>query len=212
MGRPLVETIVVLGLFCGLTAASRRFDAALHVMALAGLLFPLMWGRITGRWADIGFTKDRLGAAVAWGVGIGLLACLIGYVTVPERSLAEDAVRQLTVGVPMWLLLASPFQEFFFRGWLQPRWEQALGKRWGLLAATAGFTAWHYMLPIFGGSSRSSFPLYSLRGLAATCAAGLVYGYGFQRTKNIVTPWVAHALSGIMFVAIGAGAFLPTTP
>jgi len=203
---------VGLVVFCGLTAASRRFDAALHVMALTGLLFPLVWGRMTGRWADVGFAKDGLGGAVAWGVGTGLVACLIGYLTVPERSLTEDVWRQLAIGAPMWLLLASPFQEFFFRGWLQPRWEQALGKRLGLVVATAGFTGWHYLLPIFGASSRSSFPLYSLRGLAATAAAGLVYGYGFQRTTNIVTPWMAHALSGIMFVAIGAGSFLPTAP
>jgi membrane protease YdiL (CAAX protease family) len=112
----------------------------------------------------------------------------------------------------MWLLLASPFQEFFFRGWLQPRWVCALGRVPGLLLATVGFTGWHYLLPIFGESARSSFPLHTARGLAATFAAGLVYGVGFQRTGSIVTPWLAHALAGIMFVALGAGRFLPAGP
>jgi membrane protease YdiL (CAAX protease family) len=181
-------------------------------MALAGLVFPLAWGKVTGRWGDMGFTRDHLTGAVGWGIGTGLISCLIGYLTVPERSLAADAGRQLAVGIPVWLLLASPFQEFFFRGWLQPRWERGLGRRWGLLVATVGFTGWHYLLPIFGPSAQSSFPLYSLRGLAATFGAGLAYGYGFQRTGNLVTPWLAHALSGIMFVAIGAGSFLPPSP
>jgi membrane protease YdiL (CAAX protease family) len=211
-GRSLIEAAVAFGVFCSLTAASRRVEMALHAMALAGLLFPLVWGRVTGRWAEMGFRGDGIPGAVVWGVGAGVLSCVIGYLTVPDRGLAADAGRQLAVGVPTWLLLASPFQEFFFRGWLQPRWERGLGRRWGLLVATIGFTAWHYLLPFFGGSGQSSFPLYSPKGLAATFSAGLVYGYAFQRTENIVTPWLAHALSGIMFVAIGAGSFLPPGP
>lgn len=181
-------------------------------MALVGLLAPLAWGMATGRWSEMGFTGHRLPGAVVWGLGTGLVSCLIGYLTVSERSLTSDAGRQLAVGIPMWLLLASPFQEFLFRGWLQPRWERALGRRWGLLVATTGFTAWHVLLPIFGASAQSSFPLYSLKGLATTFAAGVAYGYGFQRTGNIVAPWLAHALSGIMFVAIGSGSFLPPGP
>ncbi len=112
----------------------------------------------------------------------------------------------------MWLLFASPFQEFFFRGWLQPRYEQRLGERIGLFVATVGFTAWHYFLPIFGPSAQSTFPIYTLPGLAGTLAAGLIYGYGFQRTRNIVTPWLAHALTGIMFAAIGSASLFPNTP
>jgi membrane protease YdiL (CAAX protease family) len=184
-------------------------EVAFHAMALAGLLFPPVWGKATGRWAEMGFRGDGLPGALAWGVGAGVITSIIGYLTVPERSPVVDVGQQLAVGIPVWLLLASPFQEFFFRGWLQPRWERGLGKGWGLLVATIGFTGWHYLLPIFGESAPSSFPLYSLKGLAATFGAGLVYGYAFQRTGSIVTPWLAHALSGIMFVAIGSGSFLP---
>jgi membrane protease YdiL (CAAX protease family) len=207
--RSLIEAAAALGVFYSLTAASRRVEVALHTMALAGLLFPLVWGRVTGRWADMGFRQDGLPGALAWGVGAGVVSGVIGYLAVPERRLAADVGRQLGVGIPMWLLLASPFQEFFFRGWLQPRWERGLGRGWGLLVATIGFTGWHYLLPIFSGSGQSSFPLYSLRGLVATFGAALVYGYAFHRTGSIVTPWLAHALSGIMFVAVGAGMFLP---
>jgi membrane protease YdiL (CAAX protease family) len=184
--------------------------AALHVMALTGLLVPLAWGIATRRWADMGFRGQNLTVAVEWGLGTGLVSCLIGFLSVPERTLAPDAARQLAVGIPLWLLLASPFQEFFFRGWLQPRWERTLGASWGLLVATLGFTGWHYLLPIFGASAMSSFPLYSARGFAATFAVGLLYGYGFQRTRSIVTPWLAHALAGIMFVALGSGSFIPS--
>jgi membrane protease YdiL (CAAX protease family) len=208
-GRHLVEALVAFALFCSLTLLSCYAPLALHLTALAGLVFPLVWGKVTGRWADMGFTRQGLPTAVSWGVGTGLISCLIGSLTVPEDSLVPDLGLQLAVGVPGWLLLASPFQEFLFRGWLQPRYERALGRRWGLLVATIGFTGWHYLLPIFGASTQSSFPLHSLKGLAATFAAGLVYGYGFQRTGHIVTPWLAHALAGIMFVALGSGSFMP---
>jgi membrane protease YdiL (CAAX protease family) len=181
----------------------------LHVTALTGLAFPLVWGKVTGRWADMGFTRQGLPAAIGWGVGSGLISCLIGFLAVPERSLASDVGLQLAVGIPMWLLLASPFQEFLFRGWLQPRYDRSLGRGLGLVVATVGFTGWHYLLPIFGASEQSSFPLYSPRGLLATFAAALAYGYGFQRTGNILTPWLAHALAGIMFVALGSGSFIP---
>jgi membrane protease YdiL (CAAX protease family) len=208
----LIEAAAALGVFYAVTAASRRVEVALYAMALAGLLFPLAWGKVTGQGAEMGFTGDGLPDALAWGVGTGIVSSIIGYVTVPERSLTADVGRQLAVGIPLWLLLASPFQEFFFRGWLQPRWERGLGKGWGLLVATIGFTGWNYLLPIFGGSGQSSFPLYSLKGLAATFGAGLVYGYGFRRSGSIVAPWLAHALSGIMFVAVGASSFLPPGP
>ena len=210
--RCFLEALVAFALFCSLAFVSRYVPLALHVMALAGLTLPLAWGKLTGRWADMGFTRHNLTAAVAWGIGTGLASCLIGFLTVSERSLASDLRLELAVGIPMWLLLASPFQEFFFRGWLQPRYECSLGGRAGLLVATVGFTGWHYLLPIFDQSAQSSFPLYTLRGLVATLGAGLVYGYGFQRTRNIVTPWLAHALAGIMFVVIGSASFIPVGP
>ncbi len=208
----LLEALLASALFYLLTVLSRIVPEALHAVALVGLLSPLIWGILTEDWVEMGFRADDLIRAVAWGVGTGLIACLIGYMTVAERALAADVGVQLAVGVPVWLLLASPFQEFFFRGWLQPRWERGLGSRWGLVVATIGFTGWHYLLPIFGQSARSSFPLYSVQGLAATLGAGLAYGYGFQRTGNIVTPWLAHALSGILFVALGSSSFLLPGP
>jgi membrane protease YdiL (CAAX protease family) len=45
-------------------------------------------------------------------------------------------------------------------------------------------------------------------GIASTFAAGLVYGYAFSRCKNIIAPWLGHALSGIAFVFVGAMDFV----
>jgi membrane protease YdiL (CAAX protease family) len=100
----------------------------------------------------------------------------------------------------MWFLAAVPFQEFFFRGWLQSRLEAALGGGWGMLAATALFTLWHYAAPLAG---RSAVPLDTPIGFLSTFAAGLTYAFAFRRTRNILTPWTAHTLSGIAFILAG---------
>ena len=191
--------------YCALSLLSFAVPPALSLMVLAGIALPLIWGKIAGTWEFMGFTRRNIGPAVRWGLAAGAAASLIGIVVVPERSLPTNLGAELAIGVPMWLLLASPFQEFFFRGWLQPRFADKLGRWLGLLAVTAAFTAWHYCWPL---ASRSSFPLYTLQGLAATFAAGLVYAFSFQRTGNIVAPWLAHALSGITFLCLGAGSFL----
>jgi membrane protease YdiL (CAAX protease family) len=201
----LLQALVGAAAYCAISLLSFAVPLALSLMVLTGIALPLIWGRITGAWAFIGFTRRNMAPAVGWGLAAGVTTSLIGLVVLPERSVPADLGSELAVGIPIWLLLASPFQEFFFRGWLQPRFEQKLGRAMGLLAATAAFTAWHYCWPLAGASS---FPLYTLRGFAATFAAGLIYGYSFQRTGNIVAPWLAHALSGIAFICLGAGSFL----
>jgi membrane protease YdiL (CAAX protease family) len=178
-------------------------------MVLSGIALPLAWGRMTGNWEFMGFTRRNMGSAIGWGLAAGIATSLIGFVTLQERSLPPDLGLELAVGIPLWLLLASPFQEFFFRGWLQPCCEDRLGKGIGLLAATAALAVWHYCWPLAG---QSSFPLYTLYGFVATFAAGLIYGYSFQRTGSIVAPWLAHAFAGIMFVFIGAGSFIGKSP
>jgi membrane protease YdiL (CAAX protease family) len=172
-------------------------------MGMVGLAIPMAWGVATRQWTEMGFTRHNARQALLWGIGAGLATSLIGLVTVGRYSLAPSLGLRLVVGIPMSLLLASPFQEFFFRGWLQPRFEAALGALGGLLVTNVCFTLWHYVAPM-SGTGGSTFPLNTLRGFASTFAAGLIYGYGFQRTRNILAPWLAHALALIAFIAVDA--------
>lgn len=91
-------------------------------MTLLGIALPLAWGKFTGNWAEMGFTKHNLWTALRWGTAADTLSGLIGVAMVSQRSLAPALGLQLAIGLPFWALLASPFQEFFFRGWLQPRY------------------------------------------------------------------------------------------
>jgi membrane protease YdiL (CAAX protease family) len=72
---------------------------------------------------------------------------------------------------------------------------------WGLLVATACFTLWHYCAPFVG---RTTVPLDTPVGALSTFGAGLVYAYAFQRTRNIIAPWLAHVVTGIAFIVVGA--------
>lgn len=69
------------------------------------------------------------------------------------------------------------------------------------MIATACFVLWHYVSPIV---DLATFPLASVGGIVATVAAGLAYGYAFHRRQNIIAPWLGHAISGLVFVVVGA--------
>jgi membrane protease YdiL (CAAX protease family) len=131
----------------------------------------------------------------------GLLTALIGIAVLPARSIPAQLGLQLAIGIPIWVFVASPFQEFFFRGWLQSRLENRLGNLWGLLLANTCFTIWHYFAPFV---RQTTVPLMTIMGALSTFGAGLVYAYVFQRTRNMIAPWLAHMLAGVAFILVGA--------
>jgi membrane protease YdiL (CAAX protease family) len=209
MERPdkaLLQAGVAFAAFAGLSYLGRHLTIAFHLMGVLGLAIPLLWGWRTRRWAEMGFTPANWRQGVIWGLGTGFLTSLIGVATVRRIEPPADLPLQLAVGIPMSLLLASPFQEFFFRGWLQPRLVQALGKWGGLLVTTGLFTLWHYLAPL---DQATEFPLHSVLGLVSTYLAGAAYGYAFLRTGSMIAPWLGHALALITFIVIGTGGFIP---
>ena len=132
--RQLLEAGLAFTLFAAVSYLGRSFAPAFHLMGAIALALPLVWGWRTGRWEEMGFTAKRWRPALLLGLGAGFVTSLMGTAVVAEIEPPADLALQLALGVPMSLLLASPFQEFFFRGWLQPRFAGALGD-WG---GTAG--------------------------------------------------------------------------
>jgi membrane protease YdiL (CAAX protease family) len=204
--------LVVLGLpyvcFCALGFASRFVPPLFLIFVLYGIAFPLFWAKRTHNWPAIGFSKRNLGKAFLWGIAAGIGWGVYTYVMFGrDQQLPPRWGLQVTLAIPIWLLVLSPFQEFFFRGWLQPRLQAATGKLAGLLTTSLVFTGWHYF-PRFEGTPTSSLPLGSLAGMISTFIVGLLFGYIHQRTKNIVAPWLAHAIAGIALVLVGGMRFI----
>ena len=105
----------------------------------------------------------------------------------------------------------SPFQEFLFRGWLQPRLQAALGRWPGLVAAALAFAGWHYFPPL-EKTMTSTLPVSTPLGTVSAVALGLLMGYVYDRSRNMVAPWLGHALAGMALVLTGTLSFVHYTP
>jgi len=198
--KSLTEALIALVAFCSLSALSRLFPPVWALVPVSGIAFPLLWTWRTRDWARMGFRRRNPGQALLWGLGAGLLLLVIEWFTT-EHKTAPFFLLQLAVATPIWLLIMSPFQEFFFRGWLQPRFQDALGLWPGLIVTSVSFALWHLCPPF---EQAQIVPIMSVSGMIFTAGMGLLFGYVFQRTGNIVAPWLAHVLAGLALVLTGA--------
>jgi len=182
-----------------------RYEPVVFLLVMAfGLLLPLGWAAIGRDWQRMGFTRANLGAAMRLGTMVGLLAVIYLLLTHRDPAAFPPPMLgvQLAAGIPAWLLVISPFQEFLFRGWLQTRLTEAFGFRRGLALTATVFAVWHY-LPPFEGTSTSSLDLSSIGAVLTMLAMGLAFGWAFRRTGNIAAPWLAHALMGVGTILVG---------
>lgn len=210
--RHLIEAVITYVAFCGLSGLSRFVPPLFLLVVVSGIAFPLVWATLTRSWSSIGVTRRNLRQALLWGLGAGMVYTLYIYISLPEEpSFSAMLILQSAVGIPLWLLIVSPFQELFFRGWIQPRFQEAMGKWIGLAVTSFCFALWH-LFPPFQGTPTSTIPVSSVGGFLSTMALGVLMGYVFQRTDNIVAPWLAHALAGISAVVFGMMSFIQHTP
>jgi membrane protease YdiL (CAAX protease family) len=202
--KALTEAIIALFAFYVLSLLSRLVASLFLLVVASGLFLPLIWGILFKDWKTMGFTYRNIGQALIWGAGSGSLLMVVIWFTT-EHKLAPFFALQLIVGVPIWLLIMSPFQEFFFRGWLQPRFEKSLGLWPGLVVTSVSFAVWHLCPPF---EQAQIVPIMSVFGMTLTTVMGLIFGYIFRRTGNIVAPWLAHVLAGLTLLLSGAMTFI----
>jgi membrane protease YdiL (CAAX protease family) len=206
--RLLVEVLIGYGVFCALGLVSRFIPVAFVLFVAYGIVFPLVWAALTHNWRALGFSRRNLASALIWGVAAGMMWSVYTYVFFRQDGpLPPLWGLQVAIAFPIWLLVMSPFQEFFFRGWLQPRLQAVVGRRVGLGITALAFALWHFF-PQLEGTSTTTLPLGSALGLVSIVVAGLLFGYIFQRTENILAPWLAHAIGGIALVLIGEMSFI----
>lgn len=207
--------LVALGVYfvsCIFGLMSRFIPIMFIIFVLFGILFPLLYAKFRHNWGSIGFSWYKIPQALFWGVLFGLFwsfyTLIIFY---PNNSPTPFLGLQIAIGIPLWLLILSPFQEFFFRGYLQPRFQSSTGKWLGLIFTSLLFTLWHFF-PQFEGTMTATLPLSSFAGIISIFLSGLIFGYCYQKTENIVAPWLAHALGGIALIISGQMVFMQYIP
>jgi membrane protease YdiL (CAAX protease family) len=168
-------------------AAARRPSLVRLALLFYGALLgvALLWSWLAGRsllWAS----PASRGVSPLFDVGAGLLAA--GIVVLFSRQLTQrtrvgarlaETLRAVLGPLSLgecWLLalVSGVAEEAFFRGALQPQV--------GLLAASLLFGAAHFV-------PRRELLLWT----AFSIAAGLLLGWLFEATGNLVAPVVAHA-------------------
>ncbi len=203
--RFLRQALIVYVIFYALTVLSRFFQPASYAIYLLGIGFPLVWAAFTKEWATIGFTRRRWQSALLWGTLLGTLLFVFGYsalLLTGTRLAGQMLSRQLRIGIPFSFLVISPFQEFLFRGWLQPRLQRALGDARGLFICSLSFAVWD-ALPPLRGMPISAIAATMVLLVPASFVFGLAVGYLFHRTRNILAPWLAHSLAAVAVIAAG---------
>lgn len=208
--KKFITTIFVFLVFCLLSFLSRIVLPLFLLVLVFGTAFPIFWARKTKEWEYMGFKQKNRGQAFLWGLMAGLVTsiyCVVSYVIEGGGQLPPMVELQLAFGIPIWLLVMSPFQEFFFRGWMQPRFQDTMGRWLGLGVSAFCFAIWH-LFPPFEGTQTSTIPIVSISSMITIFAFGMFWGYCFERTKNIITPWLAHAIAGIVMVILGKMAFI----
>ena len=204
--RTLIQVGIVYAVFCGLSLLSRIVDPAIFAVIAGGIAWPLYWASSGGDWSVLGLTTRNLLPAIAWGFVGGVVVALVSVAIAESRDIQTAVLADFVWGIPAWFLLMSAFQELFFRGYMQSQLVETLGAWQGLVLTSLAFTVWH-AIPVFGDRATTSLPVTTWLGAAATLFAGLVFGFVFLRTKNIVAPWLAHGIAGVTLVAIGVMRF-----
>lgn len=208
-GRRVVPQVIAgYAGFVALGVLSRLAPPVFLVMVLAGIVLPVVAARRSG--TTLGYTSRRLGPALLWALGIGVVMTGLTVVRYGWSSSPLLGV-QLAIGMVLWPLVLSPFQENVFRGWMQPRLQHVLGGRVGLLVTAAAFALWHLAPPLSAtGTSAISFGTPTALGMAFVL--GLLTGLSRDVTNGMVAPWLGHALAGVALVAVGQMTFLQYQP
>lgn len=194
--------------FLGLGIISRFVPLVFVVMVLIGIVVPVALARRRG--SPLGYTRRNLGKSVLSGVAIGALMAVLTvalYGWSPPPLLGV----QLLIGLVLWPLVLSPFQENVFRGWMQPRLQEVLGRTPALLVTSTAFALWH-LAPPLSGTATSTISFAAPVALAMAFVLGLLTGWTRQTTDSMIAPWLGHALAGLAIVAVGKMAFLQYTP
>ncbi|MDH5792509.1 MAG: CPBP family intramembrane metalloprotease [Candidatus Bathyarchaeota archaeon] len=207
--RSIAEALLGYSLFCLLSIGSRIYASLWLVVIVFGFAYPMMWSRLTRIKPPERIHQKSTIASVGWGTLTGVI--FSAYCVVSQGAWGQFPppfpALQMTIGTFAFAAVLSPFQELFFRAWLQPRLEGVGGPFNSAVLTSLLFMFWHW-LPPFSESGGTSLNVISLPGSISTFLLGMACGVAYWRTRRLLAPWLAHTIAGATITALGKVSFL----
>ena len=161
---------------------------------------------ITDQWdilrAHVPSVRD-LAYIVGGVVAILALAALVGQllsqfgVDVAQNQVVETGQqnpRYFLYMIPVTLLFVGPFEELVFRGAVQGTLRRAFRPMVAVAIASGLFGLVH-LVALTGGGSQLTY-------VAVAAVLGLILGYAYEKTANLVVPAVVHGLYNAVLFAV----------
>lgn len=189
---------VLLGLgvaFAVLLKLTGQFEMLKAVLLLILPLVLLRWygGKPTANWP----------ATVRWEPVIPVVAWLMfSYVgpLAPEGRRPDLPALELAVAVLVGFLVNSVLEEYFYRRWLQTRWEQLLGPWPAILIASIVWAVWHVSIQGTG-----TFGVDLAATLVNQGVLGLYLGYLWSRYRRMWPLLTVHGATNVVPILLSLG-------
>ena len=121
---------------------------------------------------------------------LALCVPVLGWLYRPEQAGYEGGVLALTSAI----VLFPALEETLFRGLLQPMIAHSISRRWRLISAANLITS--LIFALFHLINHP--PLWAV----ATFFPSLVFGYAYERYRNIVAPTLIHSVYNAGFFLV----------
>ncbi|MGA2142075.1 MAG: CPBP family intramembrane glutamic endopeptidase, partial [Brevinematales bacterium] len=148
------------------------------------------------RLSSIGITSEKWLKAVLVGV---LIAVLTAGGSMIHKTLFIPAAGKLAYLI-VCLIMSTLFEEVFFRGFLQTRFEKYFGMVPAIVIAGICFALYH-----IGYSD-----MRNINDIAILAAVGIVFSISFRITGNIITSYIVN-LPNAVITFMGRGSYFDIT-
>jgi len=122
-------------------------------------------------------------------LGIARLLTLLGVQVAQNQVVVtgQQDPRYFLYMIPVAILLVGPFEELVFRGGVQGILRRTWGPSVAIVVASVLFGLVHWVALAGGGGSRVPY-------VTVAATLGLVLGYLYERSRNLLVPAVVHGL------------------
>lgn len=135
--------------------------------------------------ATIGITAHQWGKAIVVGV---VIAALSTFARMMDLHISLPGTKRLFIIIAC-MIMSTLFEEIFFRGFLQTRFEQSFGMIPAILLSGVCFSLYHVGYSNVRGDVSELLSLFYI---------GIFFSISFRITKNIITSYIVNLPQAIL--------------